>query len=150
MKKDTDKKFMIEAIKEAKKSYKKNEVPIGAVVVHDGKIVGRGHNEVECRHNATAHAEIIAISKAAQKLGDWRLNDCNLYVTVEPCLMCFGAITLSRISRLVYGTPEPSFGFINHIKKIPDKLEVKSGLLSSECKNLLSRFFRKLRRRCRR
>lgn len=145
MKSDTDKKFMVEAIKEAKKAYRKKEVPIGAVVVHKGKVIGRGHNEVERRCNATAHAEIIAISKAAKKIGDWRLNGCSLYVTVEPCLMCFGAIVLSRISRLVYGTPEPNFGFINHITKISDKLEIKSGLLNSECRNLLGNFFKKLR-----
>ena len=136
---------MMEAIKEAKKAYGKNEVPIGAVVVWEGKIIGRGHNQVEHRNNTTAHAEIIAISSANKKLCDWRLNSCSLYVTVEPCLMCFGTIMLSRISHLVYGTPEPKFGFINHITKLPDNLEVTSGVLSNECRKLLGDFFQKLR-----
>lgn len=146
MKNDIDEKFMMEAIKEARKAYKKNEVPIGAVVARKGKIIGRGYNQVECRKNVTAHAEISAIYRASKKLGGWRLNGCSLYVTVEPCLMCFGAILLSRISRLVYGVPEPKFGSIDRITKLPDNLEITSGLLGNECKNLLGRFFKRLRR----
>lgn len=140
-----DQKFMREAIKEAKKAYKKNEVPIGAVVVLNGKIIGRGHNQVEQKNNVNMHAEIIAISNATKKLHNWRLNDCSLYVTVEPCLMCFGAVLLSRISYLFYGTSEPKFGFINRIKKLHPNLKIKSGLLSNECKNLLGSFFKRLR-----
>jgi len=146
MKDDTDKKFMREAIKEAKKAYRKDEVPIGAVVVWKGKIVGRGHNQVEQKKSATAHAEIMAISSATRKLGGWRLTGCSLYATVEPCLMCFGAAILSRISRLIYGTPEPKFGFIKRITKLPDSPEIRSGLLGDECRDLLGRFFKKLRK----
>ncbi len=138
---------MKEAIKEAKKAYKKDEVPVGAVVVHNGKILGRGHNQVERRESVVAHAEIMAIISATKKLGDWRLTGCSLYVTVEPCFMCFGAIMLSRISRLVYGTSEPEFGFINRVTKLPEGLEITSGLMGNKCRNLLGRFFKRLRQK---
>jgi len=144
--KNDDERFMEEAIKEAKKAYKKNEVPIGAVVVLNGKVIGRGHNQVERENNTVAHAEIAAIRKASRKSGGWRLNGCSLYVTAEPCLMCFGAILLARISRLIYGVSEPKFGFINRISELPGKPEVKSGVLDSKCRSLLGNFFKKLRR----
>jgi tRNA(adenine34) deaminase len=144
--KNTDEKYMEEAIREAEKACRKNEVPVGAVVVHKGKIVGRGHNQVERRNSVVAHAEITAIRKASGKLGGWRLDGCSLYVTIEPCLMCFGAIMLSRISRLIYGIQDPKFGSINRIKELPGNLEISSGLLSDKCRNLLSDFFKRLRR----
>jgi len=145
MKKD-DEVFMREALKEANKAYKKNEVPIGAVVVKNNKIIGRGHNLVERSGNAAAHAEIHAIAAAAKKAGGWRLNGCSLYTTVEPCLMCFGASMLSRIPRIVYGADEPEFGSIKRIKKLPERIEIKGGVLSEESKRLLKKFFKRLRK----
>lgn len=144
--KNDDREFMKEAIREADKAYEKREVPVGAVIVLDGKIIARGHNQVESKNNPVNHAEIMAISKASRKLGRWRLCGCSLYVTVEPCLMCFGAIALARISRLIYGISEPKFGFINRISKLPGNLRIKSGLLKNECRNLLRKFFIKLRK----
>ena len=146
MKKD-DEVFMREALKEAKKAYKKNEVPIGAVVVKNNKIIGRGHNLVERSGNAAAHAEIHAIAAAAKKAGGWRLNGCSLYATVEPCLMCFGASMLSRVSRIVYGAAEPKFGSIRRVKKLPGQIEIKGGVLVEESRKLLKKFFRKLRKK---
>jgi len=137
---------MEEAIKEARKAYRKNEVPIGAVIVQDGKVISRGYNEVERRCNATAHAEILAIARAVKKTGGWRLNGCSLYVTVEPCLMCLGAILLSRISRIVYGASQPQFGSINKIKKLPKRIEIIGGVLKEKSRKLLQDFFRKHRR----
>jgi len=143
---NTDEKYMREALKEANKAYKKNEVPIGAVVVKNSKIIGRGHNLVERSGNAAAHAEIRAIAAAAKKAGGWRLNGCSLYTTVEPCLMCLGASMLSRVSRIVYGADEPEFGSLKRIKKLPERIEIKGGVLSEESKRLLKKFFKKLRK----
>lgn len=143
--------FMMEAIKEAKKAYGKGEVPIGAVVVKDGYIIGRGHNETEFQNDVTAHGEIIAIRKAENTIGGWRLNGCTMYVTAEPCTMCAGAMVLSRIDRLVTGAPSPKSGACYTIKNllIDDRLnhtvELTSGILENECSRILKDFFRELR-----
>src|SRR3970040_984763 len=103
----TDQRWMKEALKEAKVAFSKKEVPIGAVVVYEDQVIGRGHNQIESLNDATAHAEIIAITAASSALSSWRLSGCTLYVTVEPCLMCAGAISLARIDRVVFGALDP-------------------------------------------
>lgn len=146
-----DEKFMKEAIKEAKKAAKKGECPIGAVIVSDGEIVSRGHNLRETKNRATYHAEIIAIDKANKKKGAWRLDGCDLYVTLEPCVMCSGAIIQSRISNVYFGAFDPKKGaagssvdlfvpgMFNH------NVDVTGGIMKDECASLLSDFFIKLR-----
>ena len=143
--------FMSAALQEAGKALEQNEVPIGAVVVLENKIIGRGFNQVEKLKDATAHAEMIAITAAENHIGDWRLTDCDIYVTVEPCLMCAGAILSSRIKRIFYSVFDPKFGAcgslydvlqegkVNHITK------VYSGLLEHESRLLLQEFFKKKR-----
>ena len=147
MKNDIDKKFMLEALKEARKAFAKNEVPIGAVIVKDNKVISRGYNKTEKDADSTSHAEIEAIRKAAKKFGDWRLNGCSIYVTVEPCLMCFGAIKNSRISKLVYGIKEPEFGSLKYLKKLPENLEISGGIFKEQSRKLLQDFFKKLRKK---
>ena len=147
MQKNPEFKFMLEAIKEAKKALKQKEVPIGAVIVKGDRIISRGYNKTEKKNDPTAHAEMEAIKKAAKKLGDWRLNGCSIYITVEPCLMCFGAIKNSRISRLVYGIEEPDFGSIKHLKKLPESLEISGGIFKEQSRKLLQDFFKKLRKK---
>lgn len=147
---DTER-FMQEAINEAKKAYAKKEVPIGAVVVYQGKIIGRGHNLREIEQDATLHAEIKAIRQANHFLHSWRLDECELYVTVEPCPMCSGAIILSRIKKVVFGTFDPKAGtvgtFMNLVQdeRFNHQAEVESGILEEECRRLLQDFFRELR-----
>ncbi len=127
------------------------EVPIGAVIVHDGQIVGRGHNLRESSQDPTTHAEIIAIRQAAQQLESWRLLDCTLYVTLEPCVMCMGAIILSRIPRLVFGCHDPKVGAVGSLynfaadDRFNHRVEVEYGVLETECSQQLSTFFRRLR-----
>ena len=145
-------KFMREALKEAKKAEEKLEVPIGVVIVKDGKIISRAHNLRETKKNAIAHAEILAIQKACKKLDAWRLNECDLYVTLEPCPMCAGAILNSRIKKVYIGTMEPRSGAVgskinlfedynfNHI------VEYETGVLEDECKNIIQKFFKELRK----
>lgn len=142
----TDEYWMGEALKEAERAGAKKEVPIGAVVVLDNKIIGRGHNQVESLQDPTAHAEIIAITGAANTIGSWRLNGAVIYVTVEPCPMCAGAIMMSRISKCVFGADDPRFGAIvsRYKTKIPN-LTVISGILEPDCKLLIEEFFKKLR-----
>lgn len=148
-----DIKYMREAIKEAKKALKKNEVPIGAVIVYKNKIIGRGHNLRESKNDPTLHAELIAIKKAAKSLGDWRLTDCTLYATLEPCLMCTGGIVFSRIKKLIYGADDPKGIAYSSIKKIllnknlNHKIKVVKGLKEEECYNLLRSFFKQIRKR---
>ncbi|ACK42507.1 nucleoside deaminase [Dictyoglomus turgidum] len=144
-----DEYFMHEAIKEAKKALRKGEVPVGAVIVYNGQIVGRGYNLRESKKNPISHAEMIAIEKAAKKLKGWRLCNCTLYVTLEPCIMCFGAILNSRISRLVYGTENREEGFtqfvnIRDYKKWKD-IEIISGIKKDVCESLLKEFFKDMR-----
>lgn len=146
-----DEKYMKEAIRQAKKAENIDEVPIGAVIVHDDKIIARAHNLRESKQNAINHAEVIAIQKACKKIGSWRLEDCVLYVTLEPCPMCAGAILQSRISRVVYGASDPKGGCIEscmkmyEIKGFNHYPKVTSGVMKEECSELLKNYFRKKR-----
>jgi len=143
--------FMSEALKEAGKAFELDEVPIGAVVVFENKIIGRGFNQVEGLKDATAHAEMIAITAAENHIRDWRLSDCDIYVTVEPCVMCTGAILSSRIKRIYFGAFDNKFGACGSIYnlaeegKLNHRTEVYSGILNQESSLLLQEFFRKKR-----
>jgi len=151
-----DESAMGEALKEARKAFEEGEVPIGAVIVHEPRsqprrIIARAHNQVEMLHDATAHAEMIAITQAEEHLGNWRLQYCTLYVTVEPCIMCCGAMILSRIERLCYGARDPKAGGVESlcsllaIPGLNHRVEVCSGLRGNECSAILKEFFQKLR-----
>ncbi len=131
-------KYMMLAIKEAKKSLKSNDVPVGAIVVCNNKIIAKGYNKKEKTKMVTQHAEIIAINKACRKLKTWHLDECVLYITMEPCMMCCGAIIQSRIKRIVYGIENEKFGFV---KKSPQKLEIEGGICKSFCLELIQNFF---------
>src|SRR3989304_2890539 len=143
--------FMSAALQEAEEALEQDEVPIGAVVVFEDKIIGRGYNQVEKLKDATAHAEMIAITAAENHLGDWRLTDCDIYITVEPCLMCTGAILSSRIKRIYFSVFDPKFGACGSVYnvaqegKVNHKVEVFSGLLEQESSLLLQEFFKKKR-----
>lgn len=143
--------YMQAAIQEAKQAAAIGEVPIGAVIVKEGQIIGRGHNLRETTDDPTAHAEIIAIREAAKHLGDWRLENCALYVTLEPCPMCAGAILQSRVDLCIYGTPDPKAGcvdtFMNLLQdqRFNHQTEVISGICQQTCAQLLQQFFRELR-----
>lgn len=145
--------FMLLAIEEAKKAANQNEVPIGAVVVYQDQIIGRGFNLRETNQDPLAHAEIIAIDEAAKHLGSWRLEDCTLYVTLEPCPMCAGAILQSRIPTLVYGTTDPKAGCVGSLynllqdERFNHQTEIVAGILQETCSEMLSSFFRSLRER---
>lgn len=145
-------KFMREALKEAHKAFDKAEVPIGAVIVRDGKVIARGHNLREVKNQACAHAEILAIEKACKKLKAWRLENCDMYVTLEPCAMCAGAILNARIKNLYIGAMEPKFGAVgSKLNLFKDfvfnhTVNVETGILEAECVQLLQEFFRKLRK----
>jgi len=150
---EDDVRFMREAIEEARKAASLREVPIGAVIVRNGEIIGRGHNLRESMRDPTAHAEILAIRQASERLNAWRLLDCTLYVTLEPCPMCAGAILQSRIARVVYGTDDPKAGCAGTLmnllqdKRFNHRAEVTSDVLRSECSEMLTGFFRALRNR---
>lgn len=143
--------FMSSALKEAEEAYKRNEVPVGAVVVKNGAIIARAHNQMETLQDPTAHAEIIAIGAAANHRGNWRLNDCTLYVTLEPCPMCAGAIVLSRLDMLVFGSFDSKMGACSTIynivqdERLNHRVEVISGILEEDSKLLLREFFAKKR-----
>ena len=138
----TDEKFMREAMKEAEMAAYEDEVPIGAVVVCRGRIIGKGHNMTEKLHDATAHAEMIAITAATEAVGGKYLNDCTLYVTVEPCPMCAGALNWSQIGRIVYGAPDPKRGYsLFSPSLLHPKTEVIGGALEQECGVLVRDFF---------
>ena len=145
--------FMREALKEAQKAYDQEEVPIGAVVVLNGEIIGRGHNLREKEQDATLHAEIKAIHQANQHLGSWRLEDCELFVTLEPCPMCSGAMILARMKRVVFGAFDPKAGtagtFMNLLQdsRFNHQVEVEQGVLEEECQEILRSFFKGLRER---
>ena len=140
---DNDEKYIREALKEAGYALEEGEIPIGAVVVCRGRIIGRGHNMTERLKDPTAHAEMIAITAATEALGGKYLNDCTLYVTVEPCPMCAGAITWAQTGRLVYGAPDPKRGFtIFSPSLMHPKTEVVSGILAEECGGVVSEFFK--------
>ena len=138
----TDEKFMREAMKEAEMAAYEDEVPIGAIVVCRGRIIGKGHNMTEKLHDATAHAEMIAITAATEAVGGKYLNDCILYVTVEPCPMCAGALNWSQIGRIVYGAPDPKRGYsLFSPSLLHPKTEVTGGVLEQECGALVRDFF---------
>ncbi|MEW5793474.1 MAG: tRNA adenosine(34) deaminase TadA [Candidatus Desulforudaceae bacterium] len=144
--------FMREALQEADKAYAKGEVPVGAVVVQDGTIIGRGHNRRELDSDASAHAELIALRVAARQLKDWRLNNATLYVTMEPCPMCAGAIVQFRVGKVVYGTPDPKAGAAGSVVELlreprfNHQAEVIPGVLEEECREIVRRFFRDIRK----
>lgn len=146
-----EEKFMEEALKEAKKAYNKLEVPVGAVIVKEGQIIARAHNLKESKKDTTNHAEILAIQKASKKLGSWRLLDCEMYVTLEPCTMCAGAIIQARVGKLYIGTMDYKTGacgsVLNVLEDYPfnHKVEYKTGILKEECENILQEFFKELR-----
>jgi tRNA(adenine34) deaminase len=146
-----DEKWMKEALTEASLALEAGDVPVGAVVVRGGEVIGRGHNEVEARKTATAHAEILAIDAASEKAGGWRLDGCAVYVTSEPCHMCLGALYLARVERVVYGAKQPrsgacgSVGDLHHADLYGHRLIVKGGVLEKECLLLLREFFTRLR-----
>ena len=146
-----DEKYMKEAIRQAKKAYALEEVPIGCVIVYKDKIIGRGYNRRTVDKNTLAHAELIAIRKASRKLGDWRLEDCTLYVTLEPCQMCAGAIVQARIPRVVVGCMNPKAGcagsILNlfEIQEFNHQVDMISGVLGEECSEMMKQFFRELR-----
>ena len=144
--------YMNEALKEAKKAYDKLEIPVGAVIVKDGKIIARGYNVKEGKKDSSKHAEIIAIQKASKKLNAWRLNDCDMYVTLEPCPMCAGAIIQARIKKLYIGTMDKKTGACGSVLNLLEdytfnhKVEVETQVLQDECEQMLKQFFKELRK----
>ena len=146
-------KFMKEALKEAQKAYDKLEVPVGCVIVKDGKIIARAHNLKETKKDTTKHAEIIAIEKASKKIDAWRLLDCDMYVTLEPCSMCAGAIINSRIRNLYIGTMDKKTGAAGSVLNLFDdftfnhKVTVETGILQAQCEKILKDVFKELRKR---
>lgn len=146
-----DEKYMRGAIRQAKKAYALEEVPIGCVIVHEGKIIGRGYNRRTTDKNPLAHAELIAIKKASKKMNDWRLEDCTLYVTLEPCQMCSGAIVQARTTRVVVGCMNPKAGCAGSVLNLLDvqefnhQVELTTGVLEEECSSMMKQFFRELR-----
>lgn len=148
---DTNEKFMRAALKEAAKGGEIKEVPVGCVIVRDGKIITRAHNLKFTKGDPLLHAEIVAIQKAVKKTGDWRLNECDMFVTLEPCPMCAGAIINSRIGRLFFGAYDPKAGCTGTLYNLPvdkrfnHRAEVTGGILESECGEILSRFFKERR-----
>lgn len=141
-------KFMKEALKEARKAYEKLEIPVGAIIVKDGKVIARAHNLKETKQTATAHAEILAIQKANRKLNNWRLLDCDMYVTLEPCEMCMGAIISSRIKNLYIGTLDPKKEQEINIEKYREEhgINIETGIMKEECEYILKDFFKNLRK----
>lgn len=145
--------YMREALAEAAKAAAQGEVPVGSVVVHEGRIIARGHNLRESTQDPTAHAELLAMRRAAEALGSWRLEGCTVYVTLEPCPMCAGAMVLSRVERCVYGCSDPKGGFLGTLDDLSSKpalnhrFEVVSGIEEQACSAVLTAFFRELRSR---
>lgn len=148
-----DTRYMREALQEAEKAYGTYEVPIGAVIVFEGKIIARGYNKKETLNNPLAHAELIAIDQASKYLGQWRLKGCTMYVTLEPCAMCAGALVNSRIDRLVIGAKDLRMGCAGTVENITchdrfnHKIQVEHGVLEEECSSILSNFFKELRKK---
>ena len=146
-----DERYMKEAIRQAKKAYVLGEVPIGCVIVYEGKIIGRGYNRRTIDKNTLAHAELIAIKKASKKMGDWRLEDCTMYVTLEPCQMCAGAIVQSRMKKVVIGCMNPKAGCAGSIlnllqmEEFNHQVETEIGILGEECSIMMKNFFKELR-----
>src|SRR5437762_3985939 len=148
-----DEYFMREALRMAQKAYDANEVPVGAVVVRQGKIIARAHNQVELLKDATAHAEMLALTQAEAAVGDWRLIGCDLYVTKEPCAMCAGALVHTRIRRVIFGCMDPAAGAAGSVMNLLQmsafnhRCDIASGVLQNECAVILQDFFRETRRR---
>lgn len=148
-----EEKYMKEAIRQAKKAGKLDEVPIGCVIVRDGKIIARGYNRRNTEKSTLAHAEIQAIRKASKVIGDWRLEDCTMYITLEPCQMCAGAIVQARIPRVVIGSRNPKAGCAGsildllHVPAFNHQVELEEGVLQEECSEMLTSFFRELRKK---
>jgi tRNA(adenine34) deaminase len=146
-----DEYFMREALRQAQKAYAAEEVPVGAVVAREGKIIARAHNQVELLKDATAHSEMLALTQAEAAVGDWRLTDCDLYVTKEPCAMCAGAVVHTRIRRVIFGCADPAggaAGSVVNLLQMPGfnhRCEITSGVLQKECAAILQEFFRKRR-----
>lgn len=144
----TDDDFMKVALEEARMALEHGDVPIGAVAVRDGEVIARAHNKREIKGDPTAHAELLALRQASRRLGRWRLHDVTLYVTIEPCAMCAGAMVWARLERLVYGSPDPKAGAVYSLYNIVQdprlnhQCEVTSGILEEECSDLLQTFFR--------
>jgi tRNA(adenine34) deaminase len=147
----TDERFMRMAIDQAYLAEENGDVPIGCVVVHQGRVIAKGCNQRELLHDPTAHAEIIALTQAAEYIGNWRLEGCTIYVTLEPCPMCAGALVLGRLDRLVYGTDDPKTGAVKSLynivqdSRLNHRLEVTQGVLQAECQQQLQAFFRRRR-----
>jgi tRNA(adenine34) deaminase len=147
----SDEVFMREALRQAQKAYEGDEVPVGAVVAREGKIIARAYNQVELLKDATAHAEMLALTQAEAAVGDWRLTDCDLYVTKEPCAMCAGALVHVRIHRVVFGCADPragAAGSVINLLQLPSlnhQCEITAGVLQNECAAILQDFFRKRR-----
>ena len=145
-----DEKFMREAIRQAKKAYALDEVPIGCVIVYEGKIIARGYNRRNTDKNTLSHAELIAIKKASRKLGDWRLEGCTMYITLEPCQMCAGAMVQARVTEAVIGSMNPKAGCAGSVLNILEmegfnhQVNVRRGVMEEECSRMLSSFFRGL------
>src|SRR5213592_3080575 len=148
---ERDAAFMREALRQAQKAYEADEVPVGTVVVREGRIIARAYNQVELLNDATAHAEMLALTQAEAAVGDWRLTDCDLYVTKEPCPMCAGALVHVRIRRIIFGCADTSAGAagsVMNLLRMPTlnhRCDVASGVLQDECAAILQSFFRKLR-----
>ncbi len=149
----SDESFMKQAVKQAKKAYDKLETPIGCVIVYEDKVIARGYNKRNMKKNTLAHAEILAINKASKVLGDWRLEDCTMYVTLEPCPMCAGAIVQARIPRVVIGSMNPKAGCAGSVLNLLQQdglnhqVEITKGVLAEECSGLMTSFFRELRKK---
>ena len=145
-------KFMKEALKEAKRAYEKEEIPVGAVIVKDNKIIARAYNQKEEKRDTTKHAEIIAIQKASKKIDAWRLQDCEMYVTLEPCSMCTGAIIQARIKKIYIGTMDEKTGACGSVLnlledyKFNHKVEIEKDILKPECEEIIKQFFKELRK----
>ena len=145
-------KFMKEALKEAQKAYDKLEIPVGAIIVKDDKIIARAHNLKETKFDTTKHAEILAIQKASKKLKSWRLLDCDMYVTLEPCSMCAGALLNSRIRKVYIGANDEKTGAVGSVFNLLEdytfnhKVEIEKGLLKDDCEKILKDFFKELRK----
>ena len=148
----TDEQFMLEAVREAEAAAAQGEVPVGAVIVREGRIIARGRNLRETWQDPTAHAEVVALRAAAQHVGSWRLEACTLYVTMEPCPMCAGALVNARIPRLVYGCSDPKAGAVDTLfrvvtdERLNHRMEVAAGVLGAACSELLRAFFQRIRR----
>jgi tRNA(adenine34) deaminase len=148
---EQDDKWMREALRMAEAALEHDEVPVGCLIVHDGRIVGRAHNQREMLQDPTAHAEMIAITQAAEALGSWRLTGCTLYVTLEPCAMCAGAMVLARLDRLVFGAGDPKAGAVESVFRLLEeprlnhRIKVTAGVQREECGAILTQFFRKKR-----